>query len=59
MIQLGMGVLGWTPDAFWRASLAELFAAIDGWSEAHGSSGIKPEAPSLEEIRAAMAREGM
>ena len=27
---LGLGVLRWSPDAFWRATPAELAAAVDG-----------------------------
>ncbi|WP_153041375.1 phage tail assembly chaperone [Pseudovibrio sp. Ad5] len=31
-----MPVLGWAPDVFWKASIRELFAAIEGYNKAHG-----------------------
>lgn len=31
-----MGILGWPPAAFWKATPAELYAAIEGWQEKNG-----------------------
>jgi hypothetical protein len=31
-----MGVLGWPPECFWRATPHDLLAALAGWREAHG-----------------------
>jgi len=31
----GLGVMGWTPDAFWRTTVAELKAAAAGRRGAH------------------------
>jgi uncharacterized phage protein (TIGR02216 family) len=36
---LGLGVLRWPPDAFWRATPAELFAALRGPARA---SAVEP-----------------
>ncbi len=30
-----LGVLRWTPAAFWAATPRELSAALDGWAELH------------------------
>ena len=30
LMAAGMGALGWTPDAFWRATPDELDAALEG-----------------------------
>jgi hypothetical protein len=35
-MQLGMGVLRWTPEVFWKACVRELYSAIEGWQESHG-----------------------
>lgn len=31
-----MGILGWSPDQFWRATLWDLLPAFDGWLEKNG-----------------------
>lgn len=31
-----MGVLGWSPNDFWGATLRDFSAALSGWQEAHG-----------------------
>ncbi|KZK80061.1 MULTISPECIES: hypothetical protein [unclassified Pseudovibrio] len=31
-----MPVLGWTPEVFWKASISELYAAMDGYNKANG-----------------------
>jgi uncharacterized phage protein (TIGR02216 family) len=36
---LGLGVLRWSPDAFWRATPRELMAAFDGL---RGGRGPEP-----------------
>ncbi len=35
-MEVGLGVLGWTPHAFWAATPRELWAAYDGWRRIHG-----------------------
>lgn len=35
-MEVGLGVLGWTPAAFWAATPHELWAAFDGWRKANG-----------------------
>lgn len=35
-MQIGMGILGWSPDQFWSSSNPELIAAIEGWREMQG-----------------------
>lgn len=32
-----MPALGWAPAVFWSASLAEFFAAIDGYHDMHAA----------------------
>jgi hypothetical protein len=55
-----MPVLGWTPDVFWKASIQELYAAIDGYSRMNGlasdDNGIT-EAHHIE-MRELIARHG-
>lgn len=43
-----LGVLGWSPDTFWTATITEFNAAVDGWNRAHG--GASPDAMSREEL---------
>lgn len=33
---IGLGVIGWTPETFWSATITEFNAAIAGWNRAHG-----------------------
>jgi len=35
-MRAGMGMLRWSPDTFWNATLPELVAAADGYRLAHG-----------------------
>lgn len=51
------GALRWAPDTFWRSTLTEFIAAIDGYSEAKGGEK-KPEAPSDEEMLELLAKYG-
>ena len=37
-----MGVLGWIPPVFWKATPLDLYPAVEGWMEAHG---VNPDAP--------------
>ena len=37
-IQVGMGMLQLSPTEFWNLSLHELYLAIDGFQEFHGSN---------------------
>ncbi|MGE0270296.1 MAG: phage tail assembly chaperone [Alphaproteobacteria bacterium] len=34
--EVGLGILKWTPDQFWRATPSDLSAAVDGYMEAIG-----------------------
>lgn len=43
-----MGVLGWSPSEFWRATPSDLYRAIEGWQEANGGceeSSVDPLTP--------------
>lgn len=37
-METGLGVLRWQPDAFWKATPAELNAAVVGYNLAHGAA---------------------
>lgn len=39
-MQLALGILQWPPQAFWKATPAELYAAVEGWQE---KNGINPD----------------
>lgn len=44
MLQIGTGQLGWKPREFWRATLIEYYAAIDGMNEMNMAlSGQSPD----------------
>lgn len=50
-----MGVLGWSPDQFWSATLGELTAASDGWRISQGDDMVdaKPfDQKRLDELKA-------
>jgi hypothetical protein len=50
------GGLGWTPDAFWAATPAEVATAWTGWLAAHGIE--PPPAPlTRAELDALLARQ--
>jgi hypothetical protein len=38
MMEIGMGVLGWSPNEFWSATLRDFSAAFAGWNEVNGSA---------------------
>jgi uncharacterized phage protein (TIGR02216 family) len=46
---LGLGVLRWSPDAFWRATPAELAAALEG------IAGRRAEPPARADLARLMA----
>ena len=50
-----MGVLGWPPETFWRATLRELVAAIDGFNRRQGGKSSRQVAAEQDELRALMA----
>lgn len=51
-MKLGLGHLRLAPDAFWRMTLTEFFAAIDGYLESKGvkRDGGASDAPTPEEV---------
>lgn len=51
------GALHWSPDVFWRSTLTEYMAAIDGFNMVNGAEK-KSEAPSDEEVEALVKRYG-
>ncbi|RMF08903.1 MAG: phage tail assembly chaperone [Alphaproteobacteria bacterium] len=51
--RMAMGVLGWTPDTFWRATPTELMLAVEGLS---GGAPPPPAPLSREEFEALRAR---
>jgi uncharacterized phage protein (TIGR02216 family) len=58
-MRLGLGALRYSPDVFWRLSLPEFFAAVDGLLESKGvkqaGRGVRG-APSRAEVDALFAR---
>lgn len=54
MLGAWCGALGWTPRAFWRSSLAEVTAALEGWQRVNGPP--QASGPTDEEIAELMAR---
>lgn len=44
-----MGILGWPPSEFWKATPWELYAAVEGWQEKNGidEAGSQGEAGPL------------
>ena len=57
-MRIGLGHLRLPPDAFWRMSLPEFFAASDGYLEARGvrKGGAGDGAPTREEAEALFAQ---
>lgn len=54
-MQVGMGVLGWPPKVFWRATIRELYSGLEGWQKANGVE--KPTtAPTTDELREMMEK---
>lgn len=38
-MQIALGVLMWTPDAFWRSTPHEVMAGLEGYQLSQGSAG--------------------
>ncbi len=53
-MELGLGHLGMTPDAFWRLTMPEFNAKLQGFKEFHGVKD-KEEAPTVEDIQGMLA----
>lgn len=52
-MRLGLGHLRMRPDDFWRMTIPEFFAAVDGYLEAKGvrkGGGVEP--PTRAEVEA-------
>lgn len=49
-MRLALGVVGWTPAAFWSATPRELAAAIEG---RFGRTGRAVDRPTLDRLMAA------
>ena len=56
-LETATGVLGWRPHEFWRCSLVEYFAAIEGWNRAQRGMAGTPEPVSREEAEEMFAAE--
>lgn len=50
--ELALGVLGWTPDAFWRATPDDLRAALAGLRAQTRAAPVPALRPDLERLRA-------
>ena len=48
-MKIGLGHLRMSPDAFWKMTLPEFFAACDGYMEAKGVKRGGADAPTREE----------
>jgi hypothetical protein len=51
-MQLGLGVLGWSPDVFWRSNVTELYRALEGWKEVNSAPDPADDAMTPEEYKA-------
>jgi len=54
-MQIGMGILEWEPDAFWRSTPHDLFAGLDGWMEKNGVKGGGTDGLSAADVEALQA----
>lgn len=55
-MRIGLGHLRMRPDDFWRMSVPEFFAAVDGYLESKGvRKGGAHDAPTREEVEAMFA----
>lgn len=55
LMEFCLGVLGWAPEAFWNATVAEATAAVDGWRRQNGHGTRIPDYPDaafMEMMRA-------
>jgi hypothetical protein len=51
-------VFGWTPETFWKSTLREYLAALDGWNEAHGPRKAGADGQTYEEFMEEMKEAG-
>ncbi|MFK4823753.1 phage tail assembly chaperone [Paenochrobactrum sp. BZR 588] len=51
------GVLRWTPETFWRSTLSEFIAAIEGFTEARGGKK-STEHPTDDQLDDLLAKYG-
>ena len=49
-MEIGLGVLRLPPDAFWAMTVAELTAALDGWTESHGGQKTSDKTEMYDEL---------
>lgn len=57
MMGVALGLLGWTPDTFWRATPAELAAALEARAgEQHGSPHQAAAPPQRTDLDALLQR---
>lgn len=55
-MKIGLGHLRLPPDAFWRMTLPEFFAACDGYLESKGVKKSGDGAPTRDEVDALFAQ---
>lgn len=41
-MELGLGILGWPPEQFWKSTLRELHFAARGLAKKQGGGGAEP-----------------
>jgi hypothetical protein len=46
---VALGVIGWTPDAFWNSTFLEITSAYVGYCQREGIGPWKPKAPMTEQ----------
>ena len=49
-MEIGLGVLRFPPDFFWNMTVAELTAALDGWTESHGGKKSADKSEMYDEL---------
>lgn len=57
-MKIGLGHLRYSPDVFWKLTLPEFLAAVDGLMESRGvrpAGGRIADAPTREEVAALLA----
>jgi hypothetical protein len=54
-MELALGYLRWTPDVFYRATLRELIAGMDGLVESKGGTTPRQRAAMVKDLKALMA----
>lgn len=55
-----LGVLGWSPADFWKATVWDVADAYEGWAQANGikKKHDLPDEESRKALRARLEREG-